>query len=105
MCKYQHFVAKNSAFTMHLQYENIPAKVRLGPAKVRKGQDNKSTPKIIIIRIIIGIFFHFRNPVFHLRSQFSILGSQLIYIFILAPSFSFSLPVFHLGVRLFHFGV
>ena len=101
MCKYQHFVGKISAFTMQLQYQNIPPKVRIGPAKVRKGQDNKSTAKIIIIRIIIGIFFHFRNPVFHLRSQFSILGSQLIYIFILAPSFSFWLPVFHFRSQFF----
>ena len=101
MCKYQHFVGKISAFTMHLQYQNIPAKVRVGPAKVRKGQDKKSTAKIIIIRIIIGIFFHFRNPVFHLRSHFSILGSELIYNFILAPSFSFWLPLFHFRSQFF----
>ena len=101
MCKYQDFVGENSAFTIHLHYQNIPAKVRVGPAKVSKGQDNKSTPKIIIIRIIIGIFFHFRNPVFHLGSQFSILGSHLIYIFILAPSFSFWLPVVHFRSQFF----
>ena len=101
MCKYQHFVGKISDFTMHLQYQNIPPKVRRAPAKVRKGQDKKSTAKIIIIRIIIGRFFHFRNPVFHLRSQFSILGSELIYISILAPSFSFWLPVFHFRSQFF----